>query len=105
MRPGAWLLVTRALICVALGLSSALYVHYLNPADSAFCGLHSGCEAERKSGLAYFFGSRYLSLPLVSLIAYSIVLGLSLRPPQAALHPGAPSPGAPASGALPPGAL
>jgi uncharacterized membrane protein/predicted DsbA family dithiol-disulfide isomerase len=93
MRPQAWLLVTRVLVCAALGLSSALYVHYLNPADSDFCGLHSGCEAVRKSGLAYFFGSRFLSLPLVSLVAYAAVLGLSLRrlpapgaPREAGLH-------------------
>jgi len=64
---------------VALLGSAALYVHYLNPADSDFCGLRSGCEAVRKSDLSYFFGSAYLSLPLFSLLAQLTLLALSLR--------------------------
>lgn len=56
-----------------------MYVHYLNPADSDFCGPASGCEAVRRSGLSYFFGSRFISLPLFALIAFSALLGLSLR--------------------------
>ena len=79
MRARAWLLCTQILLCVALGVSAALYVHYLDPADSDFCGLQSGCEAVRKSGLSYFFGSRFLSLPLASMLAHALVLGLSLR--------------------------
>jgi len=79
MRAWGWLLCTQILLCVALGASAALYVHYLDPADSDFCGLSSGCEAVRKSGLGYFFGSRFLSLPLGSILAHALVLGLSLR--------------------------
>jgi len=79
MRAWGWLLCTQILLCVALGASAALYVHYLDPADSDFCGLRSGCETVRKSGLAYFLGSSYLSLPFWSMLAHALVLGLSLR--------------------------
>jgi protein-disulfide isomerase len=74
-----WLLGTQLCVCVALLASAALYVHYLDPADSDFCGLRSGCEAARKSGLSYFFGSAYISLPLFSILAQGALLALSLR--------------------------
>src|SRR4051794_26621938 len=77
--PRLWLLATQLCVCVALLGSSALYVHYLDPAGSDFCGLRSGCEAVRRSGLSYFFGSTYLSLPLFSLLAQLLLLALSLR--------------------------
>ncbi len=80
MRPSGWLLLTQLSICCALGASAVLYVHYLNPADSEFCGLRSGCEAVRRSGLSYFFGSRFVSLPLFALLAFGGLLALSLRP-------------------------
>jgi len=54
------------------------YVHYLDPADSDFCGLRSGCEAARRSGFSYF-GSPYISLPLFSMLAQIALLSLSLR--------------------------
>jgi predicted DsbA family dithiol-disulfide isomerase len=79
MRPSGWLFLTQLFICCALALSAVLIVHYLNPADSDFCGLQSGCEAVRQSGLGYFFGSRYLSLPLVALLGFGGLLALSLR--------------------------
>jgi thiol-disulfide isomerase/thioredoxin len=79
MRPSGWLFLTQLSICCALALSAVLYVHYLNPADSDFCGLQSGCEAVRQSGLGYFFGSRYLSLPLVAVLGFGGLLALSLR--------------------------
>lgn len=79
MRPSGWLLLSQLSICAALGASAALYVHYLNPADSDFCGPASGCEAVRRSGISYFFGSRFISLPLFALVAFSALLGLSLR--------------------------
>jgi protein-disulfide isomerase/uncharacterized membrane protein len=79
MRPSGWLLLTQLSICCALGASAVLYVHYLNPVDSEFCGLRSGCEAVRRSGLSYFFGSRFVSLPLFAMLAFSGLLGLSLR--------------------------
>jgi uncharacterized membrane protein len=78
MRPSLWLFLARTSICVALAASAALYVHYLDPADSSFCGLQSGCEAARKSGFSYFFGSRFVSLPLFALVAFGGLLGLSL---------------------------
>jgi protein-disulfide isomerase len=74
-----WLLGAQLCVCVALLASAALYVHYLDPADSDFCGLRSGCEAARKSGFSYFFGSAYLSLPLFSMLAQVALLALSLR--------------------------
>jgi predicted DsbA family dithiol-disulfide isomerase len=81
MRRSGWLLLTQLSICVALAASAALYVHYLSPFDSGFCGPSSGCEAARRSGLGYFFGSPYISLPLFSLLAFGVLLGLSLRAP------------------------
>src|SRR6185295_10178174 len=77
--PRLWLLATQLCVCVALLGSAALYVHYLDPADSDFCGLRSGCEAARQSGLSYFFGSAYISLPLFSVLAQLLLLALSLR--------------------------
>jgi len=77
--PRLWLLATQLCVCVALLGSAALYVHYLDPADSDFCGLRSGCEAVRRSGLSYFFGSAYISLPLFSVLAQLLLLALSLR--------------------------
>lgn len=74
-----WLLGTQLWVCVALLASAALYVHYLDPADSDFCGLRSGCEAARKSSFSYFFGSAHISLPLFSMLAQLTLLGLSLR--------------------------
>jgi protein-disulfide isomerase/uncharacterized membrane protein len=74
-----WLLGVQLCTCLALLASAALYVHYLDPADSDFCGLRSGCEAARRSPFSYFFGSPYLSLPLFSLLAQSALLALSLR--------------------------
>lgn len=73
-----WLLFTQVCIVTALAASSALYVHYLDPADSAFCGLRSGCEAVRRSGVSYFLGSRFLSLPLFGIAAYALLFSLTL---------------------------
>jgi uncharacterized membrane protein len=77
-----WLLFTQLCIVAALAASAALYVHYLDPADSSFCGAHSGCEAVRRSGFSYFFGSRYLSLPLFGIAAYTLLLSLTLVAPR-----------------------
>lgn len=88
MRRSTWLFITQLWICVALAASAALYVHYLSPLDSGYCGPSSGCEAARRSGLGYFFGSRYVSLPLFSLLAFSALLGLSLRRGEPGSQPG-----------------
>jgi len=92
-------LLTQLSIGVALAASAALYVHYLSPLDSGYCGPSSGCEAARRSGLGYFFGSRYISLPLLSLIAFGGLLGISLRRAPAAAPGAAPAPSAVANGA------
>jgi protein-disulfide isomerase len=76
-----WLVLCRTAVLVAIAASAALYVQYLDPADAAFCGLDSGCEAVRKSGFSYF-GSPLLSVPLVGLVAYGSVLALSLFAPR-----------------------
>src|SRR5271170_7237340 len=72
----------RVAVLFALAASAALYVQYLNPAQAAFCGLNSGCEAVRKSGFSYF-GSPLLSIPLVGLVAYATVFWAWLRAPAA----------------------
>lgn len=83
-RAPVWLAVCRGAVLVALMASSALYVHYLNPANSGFCGLHSGCEEVRRSALSYF-KSEFLSMPLVGLVAYAALFGISLVRPSGAL--------------------
>jgi protein-disulfide isomerase/uncharacterized membrane protein len=98
MGRSGWLFITQLWICVALAASAALYVHYLSPLDSGFCGPTSGCEAARRSGLGYFFGSRFVSLPLFSLIAFSGLLALSLR--RSLRRPSAGAAPAPGIGAL-----
>ncbi len=82
MRPSGWLFLTQLSICCALAASAALYVHYLSPLDSGYCGPSSGCEAARRSGIGYFFDSRYVSLPLLALVAFAGLLGVSLRRPR-----------------------
>jgi uncharacterized membrane protein len=72
-----WLLIVRLLLLLALTTSAVLYVHYLNPADSGFCGGASGCEQVRHSSLAYF-GSVYVSLPLFGILAFAGTFALSL---------------------------
>lgn len=77
-----WLWLCRVAILVALSASAALYVQYLNPIAATFCGLESGCEAVRRFGYSYFFGTPFLSIPLVGLIAYGTLFILSIRDPD-----------------------
>ncbi len=77
-----WLTLCRVSLLFVLSASAALYVQYLDPANAAFCGLGSGCEAVRRAGFSYFFGSPLLSLPLVGLIAYGTVLAVSIGAPR-----------------------
>jgi predicted DsbA family dithiol-disulfide isomerase len=81
MRPSGWLFLAQLCICAALGASAALYVHYLSPLDSGFCGPTSGCEAARRSALAYFGNpaTPAISLPLFAMLAFAALLGLSVR--------------------------
>lgn len=80
MRASGWLFLTQLAICCALAGSAVLYVHYMSPLDSDFCGPSGGCELARRSGIGYF-GSRYVTLPLFALVAFAGLLGLSLRRP------------------------
>jgi uncharacterized membrane protein/predicted DsbA family dithiol-disulfide isomerase len=80
-----WLVLFRAAVLLALMASAALYMQYLDPMQAAFCGLHSGCEAVRKSDISYFFGSRLISLPLFGLIAFAVLLAASLFAPRSLL--------------------
>jgi uncharacterized membrane protein len=77
-----WSGLCRLALLFVLAASAALYVQYLDPAEAAFCGLGSGCEAVRRAGFSYFFGSRFLSLPLFGLVAYGTVLVTSLAAPR-----------------------
>lgn len=81
MRPAGWLFLAQLCICAALGASAVLYVHYLSPFDSGFCGPTSGCEAARRSALAYFGNpaTPSISLPLFAMLAFAGLLGLSVR--------------------------
>lgn len=80
-----WLVLCRKAVLVALAASAALYLQYLMPAEAAFCGLESGCEAVRRAGFSYFFDSPLLSIPLVGLIAYGTVMAASLFAPETRL--------------------
>jgi protein-disulfide isomerase len=73
-----WLIVTRVLLLLALTASGVLYSYYLSPLDSQFCSVRSGCDTLRHSQLAYFFGSPYLSLPLLGMVAFAGAFALSL---------------------------
>ena len=65
----------RLVTLVALAASAAEYVDY-SQAESAFCaGL--GCGAVKHSGWGYF-GHRYLSVPLVGVLGFGGLLGVSL---------------------------
>lgn len=92
MRPSGWLFLAQLCICAALGASAVLYVHYLSPLDSGFCGPTGGCEAARRSALAYFGNpaTPSISLPLFAMLAFAGLLGLSVRrrPAAAAETPG-----------------
>ncbi len=83
MRPSGWLFLTQLSICCALAGSAVLYVHYMSPLDSGFCGPSGGCEVARRSGIGYF-GSPYVSLPAVAILAFGALLGLSLRQQRSA---------------------
>jgi uncharacterized membrane protein len=73
-----WLIVTRSFLLIALVSSAVLYSYYLAPLDSQVCSAQSGCETLRRSELAYFFGSPFLSLPLFGMLAFSGAFALSL---------------------------
>jgi uncharacterized membrane protein/thiol-disulfide isomerase/thioredoxin len=68
-----WLNLYRGLCLAAVLVSALLYVHYTDPGDSSLCGGASGCEAVRQSGFAYF-GSPYLNIPLLGIVAYAVLL-------------------------------
>lgn len=80
-----WLWLCRLSLLVALAASTALYVQYLNPMAASFCGLGSGCDAVRRLGFfgySYFFGTPFLSIPLVGVISFASLFAVSLRDPD-----------------------
>lgn len=81
MRHQLWLSLLKICALVAVLASSLLYVHYLDPIDSGVCGRESGCEAVRTSGVSYFFVP-HLNVPLLGMVAYSVVLLLALAVPE-----------------------
>jgi uncharacterized membrane protein/predicted DsbA family dithiol-disulfide isomerase len=72
--------VMRVLLLVALTFSSALFVHYLDPANSGYCSGRSGCEAVRRSAYSYFLGQTWLNLPFIGVVSFSALLTLSFVP-------------------------
>ena len=83
MQNAHFLFLARLAALTAIATSAALFLHYVNPVDGAFCGAESGCENVRRSPVAYF-GAPFLNLPLVGLIAFGTVFFTSLRPGEAA---------------------
>lgn len=80
-----WLPLYRICALGAILFSALLYLHYLSPVDSGFCGAGGGCETVRSSGISYF-GSRYVNLPLVGIVAYVTLFCASLFNPESALR-------------------
>lgn len=80
MRPAHWLLVLRLATLVALASSAALLVDYVS-SNPTFCA-SGGCAEVRESGFGYvpLPGGALLPLPVVGLVAFSTLLGLSLLP-------------------------
>ncbi|MEN9580123.1 MAG: hypothetical protein RJA70_3132 [Pseudomonadota bacterium] len=72
-----WLTLYRICALGAILFSALLYLHYLSPVDSGFCSEGGGCETVRSSGFSYF-GSRYVNIPLVGVIAYAALFSASL---------------------------
>lgn len=75
-----WLTLVRACALLAVAASTALLLHYLAPADSAFCSARSACEAVRKSTLGSFAGPYVV--PLTGVVAYVVFFWLSFFPGQ-----------------------
>lgn len=73
-------LALRSLWLIALVFSVALFVHYLDPANSGYCSGRSGCEAVRRSGYSYFLGQTWLNLPLFGVLSFSAGVTLSWVP-------------------------
>lgn len=82
MRPAHWLLLLRLAALVALTTSAALMADYVT-ADPTFCGSDSGCAHVRASGWGHLPVPGLpaeVPLPLLGIVAFSLVLGTSLVP-------------------------
>lgn len=77
-----WLTLFKVAVLIAMLVSSMLFIHYLAPADSDFCGASSGCEAVRRSGFSYFH-STYANIPAFGMIAYGVLFALAVGKPNA----------------------
>lgn len=76
----------RAFWLIALIFSVALFVHYLDPANSGFCSGRSGCEAVRRSEYSYLLGKTWLNLPLLGVVSFSAALTLTFVPMSTSLR-------------------
>jgi len=87
MRVSLALLLVRAFILVALGISIALLLDYTSP-DPAFCGGATGCAAVRESGFGHlsFGGSTTLPIPALGVAAFLTLFVLSLLSQRPWVH-------------------
>jgi predicted DsbA family dithiol-disulfide isomerase/uncharacterized membrane protein len=69
----------RVLALVALAASAALYIDY-RTGGLAFCSA-SGCGEVRRSGFGYLFGRSELPVPLLGLLGFGGLVGVSLLRP------------------------
>ena len=80
-----WLAIYRICALSAILFSALLYAHYLSPVDSGFCAAGGGCEAVRASGFGDF-GSRFVNIPLIGVLAFGSLFAGSLFPKNSAVR-------------------
>lgn len=78
MKSRYWLLVLRVCSLLAVLVSAALFMHYVAPEESGFCGARSGCEAVRKSTLVKQLPP--FTIPGLGIAGYVGIFWLSFYP-------------------------
>ncbi len=73
-----WLTLLRTASLLALLMSTALLLQYLDPATRTFCGVDSGCDAVRKSVGGYV--TRTHLVPAAGVAGYALVFALTFHP-------------------------